>query len=55
MDELTTGLYVLTLIACCVSLWLWYEIDSYKDYLRHLRLRLAELEQRVQEIEPKRR
>ena len=55
MDELTTGLYVLTLIACCVSLWLWYEIDSYKDYLRYLRLRMAELEQRVQEIDNKRR
>lgn len=55
MDELVIGLYVLTLIACCVSLWLWYEIDSYKDYIRHLRLRMAELEQRVQEIESKRR
>jgi hypothetical protein len=55
VDHLTTGLYVLTLIACCVSLWLWYEIDAYKDYIRHLRLRMAELEQRMAEIESKRR
>ena len=55
MDELTTGLYVLTLIACCVSLWLWWEIDTYKTYLRHLRLKIAAMEQRLDELENKRR
>lgn len=55
MDTLTTGLYVLTLIACCVCLWLWYEIDGYKDYMRHLRLKMAGLEDRIEELERKRR
>ena len=55
MDYLVTGLYVLSLLACCVGLWLWYEIETYKDYLRHLRLRLAGLEERIEELERKRR
>lgn len=55
MDHLTTGLYVLTLIACCVSLWLWYEIEAYKDYIRSLRLKIGDMEQRLTELENKRR
>ena len=55
MDHLTTGLYVLTLIACCLCLWLWYEIEAYKDYIRHLRLKIAAMEQRIEALETKRR
>lgn len=55
MEHLILGLYVLSLLACCVCLWLWYEVDTYKDYLRDLRLRLAGMEQRLEELEKKRR
>lgn len=55
MDELVIGLYVLSLVACCVCLWLWYEIDSTRDHMRAIHLRAAGLEQRVEELERKRR
>lgn len=55
MEHLIIGLYVLSLLACCVCLWLWYEIETYKDYIRHLRLRIADMEGRIESLEIKRR
>ena len=55
MDTLTTGLYVLTLIACCVCLWLWYEIEGLKDYIGSLRGRMASMEDQITELSSKRR
>ena len=55
MDHLIVGLYVLSLLACCVCLWLWYELESLKDYISSLRYRIASLEERIEELERKRR
>ena len=55
MDYLVTGLYVLSLLACCVGLWLWYEIESLKDYIGSLRGRVAMQEARIDELQTKRR
>lgn len=55
MEHLIMGLYVLSLLACCVCLWFWYELESYKDYAASLRYKLASLEQRLEELEKRRR
>lgn len=55
MEHLIIGLYVLSLLACCVCLWFWYELENYKDYTASLRYRIASLEERVEQLEKKRR
>ena len=55
MDHLVTALYALSLLACCVGLWLWYEVETHKDHLRQLRLQLGGMEDRIQELENTRR
>ena len=55
MDALVTGLYVISLFACCLCLWLWYEIETYQEYVKSLRLRILDMEQRVDEVERKKR
>lgn len=55
MDHLVIGLYVLSLLACCVSLWLWYELDTHRDYTNTLRIRINELGHELEELKSKRR
>lgn len=55
MDALVTGLYVISLVACCLCLWLWYEIETLKEYIKSLRDRIVDMEQRVDEVERKRK
>ena len=55
MENLITGLYVLSLLACCVCLWFWYELESFKDYVSALQHRMFGLEERVKELEKRRR
>ena len=55
MEHLVIGLYTLSLIACCVGLWLWYEIDSNNEIMEDLRSRMRELDGRVDELERRKR
>ena len=55
MEHLIIGLYVLSLLACVICLWFWYELESSKDYMASLRYRIANLEERVEELEKRRR
>lgn len=55
MDNLVTGLYVLSLLACCVGLWLWYELENHREYVASLRAKIMDMEQRLDEVERKRR
>ena len=55
MEELVIGLYALSLIACCVGLWLWYEVDRNNLMIAALRAKLREMDGRIQTIESKRR
>lgn len=55
MENLVTALYVLSLMACCVGLWLWYEIDSNNETMNALQARIRDLDSRLDELERKRR
>lgn len=55
MEQLVLGLYALSLVACCVCLWFWYELESMKDYVNELRARLMAMDDRLDSVEKKRR
>ena len=55
MEDLVLGLYVLSLIACCVCLWFWYELESMKEHTRELWTRATTAENRLSELEKKKR
>ena len=55
MEHLILGLYVLSLLACMVCLWFWYELESHKDHVIYLRQKLQGLDDRIQSLEQKRR
>lgn len=55
MEELVIGLYVLSLLACCVCLWLWYELESHKDHVKSLRHHISDFGKRIEELEKRKR
>ena len=55
METLILGLYVLSLIACCACLWLWYELEGMKDYVNDLRTRIMSVDDRLETVERKKR
>lgn len=55
MEYLVIGLYAFSLMACCLCLWMWYVIECHKDYVTGLRYRILDMEQRMQEVERKRK
>lgn len=55
MDELMLGLYVLSLVACCLCLWFWYQLETMRDYVRELRTRIVYMDDRLEQVERRRR
>lgn len=55
MENLILGLYVLSLIACCLCLWFWYELEHNKAYICYLKNEIDDLAQQLKELATKRR
>lgn len=55
MEHLIIGLYVLSLLACVICLWFWYELEAHKDHVSTLHHRVSALDARVEELEKRRR
>ena len=55
MEQLVLGLYVLSLLSCCVCLWFWYELESMKDHIKELWSRANSAESQLRELEKKKR
>jgi hypothetical protein len=55
MEDIIMGVYVLSLLACSVCLWFWYELEGHKQNAIAMYGRITMLEQRIRELERKRR
>jgi hypothetical protein len=55
MEQLVLGLYVLSLLSCCVCLWFWYEMETLKEHITELWTRANAADSRLRELEKKKR
>lgn len=55
MEDIVMGVYVLSLLSCGACLWLWYELEECKQNAIAMYGRITMLEQRIRELERKRR
>jgi len=55
MEHLVIGLYVLSLLSCCLCLWFWWELESAKEQQRRLDEHMRGIISRLDDLGGRRR